>query len=175
MLETTLLYLILDDKVMLANKKRGFGVNKINGTITSAQHESYLTKQSGVGGKFSLETDKTIDDTCVRECEEECGAKPKSIQRRGTIDFFYQNRPHWDNRCAIYTSTEWMGELVETEEMKPDWFEIAKIPYDRMWPDDEIWLPLILNSKDSEVYFKFWFTEDGKIIEYKQFSKEEWK
>lgn len=28
--------------------------------------------------------------------------------------------------------------------MKPDWFEIEKLNYDKMWPDDKIWLPDML-------------------------------
>jgi hypothetical protein len=28
--------------------------------------------------------------------------------------------------------------------MKPEWFDIEKIPYDKMWDDDIIWLPRVL-------------------------------
>jgi hypothetical protein len=28
--------------------------------------------------------------------------------------------------------------------MKPEWFNIKNIPYDKMWEDDKIWLPEIL-------------------------------
>jgi hypothetical protein len=33
---------------------------------------------------------------------------------------------------------------VETEEMKPYLFDLDKIPYDRMWPGDKMWMPRIL-------------------------------
>ena len=66
---------------------------------------------------------------------------------------------------------EWTGELVETEEMSPGWYKINAIPFDRMWPDDKIWLPKVLMGKD--VYYKFWFTESGEIIDYKEVSPDE--
>lgn len=39
--------------------------------------------------------------------------------------------------------------------MKPSWFDIDKIPYDRMFPDDPYWLPLVLNGKKINGYFEF--------------------
>jgi 8-oxo-dGTP diphosphatase/2-hydroxy-dATP diphosphatase len=34
---------------------------------------------------------------------------------------------------------------VETEEMKPEWFSLDKIPYEQMWESDEEWLKRVLN------------------------------
>jgi len=34
--------------------------------------------------------------------------------------------------------------VKETEEMKPEWFSIDEIPYDKMWDDDSYWMPRIL-------------------------------
>lgn len=39
------------------------------------------------------------------------------------------------------------GELQETEEMKPQWFEFDQIPYHLMWADDILWCPLFLQKK----------------------------
>jgi hypothetical protein len=30
--------------------------------------------------------------------------------------------------------------------MAPQWFPIDAIPYDKMWPDDRFWLPLLLQG-----------------------------
>jgi 8-oxo-dGTP diphosphatase len=48
--------------------------------------------------------------------------------------------------------------------MRPEWFKIDKIPYDKMWEDDSIWLPRILNCETVEYSFRF--NEDGKILSY---------
>ena len=40
-------------------------------------------------------------------------------------------------------------------EMMPQWYSIASIPYKNMWPDDELWFPLMLRGKSFSGYFKF--------------------
>ena len=47
----------------------------------------------------------------------------------------------------IYTTEVWNGEPVESEEMKPYWYKVEDIPYDRMWEDDKYWLPKVLNGE----------------------------
>jgi len=32
--------------------------------------------------------------------------------------------------------------------MRPQWFAFSDIPYDQMWEDDRIWLPMLLNGQD---------------------------
>ena len=39
------------------------------------------------------------------------------------------------------------GEVRESESMRPEWFAINEIPYDKMPADDEIWFPLFLEGK----------------------------
>jgi hypothetical protein len=45
----------------------------------------------------------------------------------------------------LFLVESWEGEIVESDEIKPFWFEIDKIPYDKMWADDIYWLPRILD------------------------------
>src|SRR3989344_1243357 len=47
------------------------------------------------------------------------------------------------------------GEPIETEEMRPQWFVFAEIPYDTMWPDDRYWIPLFLAGKKFRTKFLF--------------------
>jgi len=47
----------------------------------------------------------------------------------------------------FYCCTNWTGTPKESEEMKPRWFSIDKIPYSKMWPDDQFWLPLFFDGK----------------------------
>ena len=37
----------------------------------------------------------------------------------------------------------------ETEEMAPQWFEYDSIPYDKMWADDPLWYPVLLQTSAS--------------------------
>ncbi|MBR4418900.1 MAG: NUDIX domain-containing protein, partial [Clostridia bacterium] len=67
--QTTLLYIIKNNQILLAEKKRGFGVGKIN----------------GVGGK--IEPGESIEQAMIRETQEEIGVTPINSQHLATITF----------------------------------------------------------------------------------------
>ena len=138
MLETTLCLLKKDSKILLAMKKRGFGEGKYN----------------GVGGK--IESVETPEEAMIRETEEEILVTPTKYEKVGTIEFdeFYKGKKE-KVMFHLYIVSEWQGEPTESEEMKPEWFDIKNIPYDRMFPDDKYWLPLILDGKKIRAYFDF--------------------
>ncbi len=48
--------------------------------------------------------------------------------------------------------------------MSPAWYDIAVIPYEKMWEDDEIWIPRLLRGE--RVNYKFYFTQQGKLLSY---------
>lgn len=124
--QVTLLFLRSEGRILLAMKKRRFGVGKWN----------------GVGGK--VEAGETYEQAAIRECQEEIGVTPKKIALRGELHFF--DLPDVEHYCHIYVAYEWEGEPVETEEMRPKWFNEQDIPYDQMWPDDILWMPKFLNN-----------------------------
>lgn len=39
--------------------------------------------------------------------------------------------------------------------MLPQWYDIEKIPLSSMWPDDHLWLPMLLNNQKFYGYFTF--------------------
>lgn len=145
--KASLLLLRKEDSVLLAMKKRGFGAGRWN----------------GVGGK--PEAGETIDKTAIRECQEEILVTPKVIQHMATLDFhFPEAKSDWDQQVMVYTCTDWSGEPTETEEMKPVWYKIHEIPYDKMWKDDEYWLPKVL-----EGYFvraAFTFDDNDNVVKH---------
>ena len=138
MLETTLCLLKKDNKILLAMKKRGFGEGKYN----------------GVGGK--IERGETPDDAMIRETKEEILVTPTEYEKVGIIEFdeFYKGQKE-KVMFHLYVASEWKGEPTESDEMKPEWFDIQSIPYDKMFPDDKYWLPLILEGRKIKAYFDF--------------------
>ena len=137
-LETTLCLLKKDDKILLALKKRGFGAGKYN----------------GVGGK--LENGESPEEAMIRECSEEIGVKPTEYEKVGYIYFdeYYKGNKE-QVAFHLYVATKWDGVVVESDEMEPKWFSISEIPYDEMFPDDQYWLPLVLDGKKIKAYFNF--------------------
>lgn len=125
----TLLFLRREGQILLAMKKRAFGKGKWN----------------GVGGK--VEPGETIIKGVTRECQEEISVIPRNLKRAGYIEFSMPADPQFDHACHIFTSDYWEGEPRETGEMRPEWFAIDNLPYDKMWADTPLWLPHILANR----------------------------
>jgi 8-oxo-dGTP diphosphatase len=144
MKQTTLLFLRKDDHILLAMKKRGFGVDKWN----------------GAGGK--VEEGETIPEAAIRECQEEIGVTPNHLILAG--EFHFIDLPDVEHYCNIFEVTDWIGDPSESEEMRPQWFHVDEIPYDNMWADDREWMPLLLAGKKFKG--KVIINEDGTIQKY---------
>lgn len=129
MKHVTLLFLRRHNQILLAMKKRGFGAGKWNGT----------------GGK--AEPGESMYQAAIRECQEEIGVTPKSPIRVAQLRFFMPDDPDFEHHAHIFVATDWEGEPIETEEMRPQWFALSDIPFAQMWPDDIIWLPHIVGGK----------------------------
>ncbi len=132
-IRTTLLYIIKDNKILLAEKKRGFGVGKLN----------------GVGGK--IENDESIEQAMLRETMEEIGVKPIDFEQRAIIhfDLFYKGEKEKED-TYVFVASNYIGELIETEEMKPKWFELKNLPFEKMFSDDRLWLNSLIEGKKFE-------------------------
>ncbi|MBI5139247.1 8-oxo-dGTP diphosphatase [Candidatus Nomurabacteria bacterium] len=125
-------------------KKRRFGVGKWN----------------GYGGKVM--EGETIEEALVREVKEEAEIVIKNPEKIGILEFeFIESGLKIENH--IYKVTEFSGEPVETEEMRPEWFNVDEIPFKDMWPDDVYWMPLFLKNKKFKG--RFVFGESDVILE----------
>lgn len=131
-------------KILLGMKKRGFGAGRWN----------------GFGGKVAAT--ETIKDAAKRELQEEAGIKVKHLDKVGVIDFEFKGNPEI-LQVHIFKSNSFLGELKESEEMKPQWFHVNEIPFKEMWPDDIHWMPLFLDGKKFKG--KFLFGESDIILE----------
>lgn len=152
MRNATLCLPIKNGKILLGVKKKGFGIGKLN----------------GFGGKQN--ENEHIDDTAIRELEEEIGLKTArdGMRKMAEIDFFFPHREtrDWDQTVHIYIVDEWEGLPIESEEMSFEWHDLDKIPFERMWKDDPHWLPLIVEGKRLKAIFNF--GEDNNAIESKE-------
>ncbi|MDO8590568.1 MAG: 8-oxo-dGTP diphosphatase [bacterium] len=172
---TTLCFLIRGNEVLLAMKKRGFGVGKFN----------------GVGGKVS--SGEAVLEAMIREAEEEIGVKidaPEALPRAKLLFYFderaapwthsdadmaresksnyrslplrsshrglyFDGKPDWNQECHVFIAKKWQNEPTESDEMKPQWFPMAQLPFEKMWIDDPHWLPKFLAGKSLEAEFHF--------------------
>ena len=141
----TLTIIYQHPKVLLGMKKRGFGSGRWN----------------GFGGK--VEKDEKIEEAAKREIFEEAGIKVKELEKVGIIDFEFKGNPEI-LEVHIFKGHDYSGEPTESEEMKPQWFQISSIPYHEMWSDDIYWLPLFLAGKKFKGYFLF--DESDTVIKH---------
>ena len=150
----TLAMFVKDGRILLAMKKRGFGAGNWN----------------GYGGK--LLEGESVEDAAVREIHEESGARveKEDLKHLGTLDFYFSDKPEWDQRCVIYRVQKWRGDPVETEEMRPEWFFFEDVPYEHMWKGDDQWFPYFLRGENfsGEIHF----SDEGKKVVSVQVAKE---
>lgn len=137
-----------EDKILLAEKKRGFGSGLIN----------------GVGGK--IEPNESIEEGMIRETQEEIGILPLQYEEVAEIVFdeFVKGEKTLVE-MHVYLAKDYDGEPIETEEMKPIWIDIKDIPFEKMFKDDKFWLPEILKGNKLEA--KFRFDENFNLLSYK--------
>ena len=139
MIETTLIYLRKDNKILLGKKLRGFGMGKM----------------TGVGGKF--EKGETAKECAIRETFEESGVRVTNITEAGRIVYDNLVWKGSTERCFMYVfvATEWEGEPQSSEEMELEWFALRDIPYEKMWSDAQVYLPALLRGEHFEAYFLY--------------------
>lgn len=132
--------------MLLGLKKRGFGKGRWN----------------GFGGKVGEK--ERIEQAMRREVTEECGVQIKNFRKRGVLEFEFKGEPEI-LEVHIFSADQFEGEPFESEEMKPRWFRHNEIPFDDMWPDDKLWLPILLAGKNFRG--RFVFQGQDRILEYK--------
>ncbi len=123
----TLLFIARHGNLLLIRKKRGLGAGKINGP----------------GGH--IEPGETPLEAAVREVREEVGVTPRAPEERGNLRFQFADGLTME--VHVFYATDSVGDPVETDEAMPFWVPADALPYDRMWADDRIWMPVFLAGK----------------------------
>jgi 8-oxo-dGTP diphosphatase len=139
----TLLFVITDGRILLIHKKRGLGAGKINGP----------------GGR--IEPNETARDCAIRETQEEVGITPRGISFAGRLNFQFVDG--FSIRGDVFRADACDGTPVETEEALPEWFPLDAIPFARMWEDDPVWFPSLLERRRFEGRFLF---DGDRMLDY---------
>jgi 8-oxo-dGTP diphosphatase len=123
----TLVFVVRDGHVLLIHKKRGLGAGKINAP----------------GGR--IEPGETPLEGAVREMREELQVTPLGLQHAGENRFQFVDG--YGIHVHVFRAGDCDGEPRETEEAAPLWVPLDSIPFSRMWEDDRLWVPLLLQGR----------------------------
>lgn len=139
----TLVFVIRDDEILLIDKKTGLGKGKVNGP----------------GGK--VEKGESPEACAIRECGEELGITVSNLQYCGQHRFQFVDG--LTIHVWVYKTTDFEGTPIESIEARPLWVPLDEIPYDQMWEDDGIWLPMLLRG---ERFQGRWIFDGDRMLDY---------
>jgi len=123
----TLMFVLDGDQILLIRKKRGLGAGKINAP----------------GGR--MEPGESPEQCAIRETIEELGVTPLSPALRGRQRFHFVDGYQLTVFCFL--SYAHRGTAIETEEARPRWTSVDAIPFEQMWADDALWVPMMLRGE----------------------------
>ena len=135
---------LANNKVLLGFKKRGLGMNK----------------WTGLGGK--VEPNESLHDCAIREAKEECGLEIEDVKHTGCVEFQFENNMNEILEVHVFCADKFRGELQECDEILPQWFDMDKLPYEKMWKDGVFWHPFMFDNKLFKAFFLF--KEDQETI-----------
>lgn len=140
----TLIFVIRGGRILLIHKKRGLGAGKINGP----------------GGR--LEAGETPRAAALRELREELGVEAVDPEWMGEHRFQFVDG--YSTYVHVYRAPDLRGTPIETDEAIPLWVDLDAIPFDRMWEDDRLWLPLLVEGRQFSGY---WIFDGDRMLDYR--------
>jgi 8-oxo-dGTP diphosphatase len=130
-----LCFIFHHDQVLLIEKLRGLGKGKVNAP----------------GGR--LEAGETPLQAAIREVQEEVSVTPHNLSQLGHLKFAFVDG--YNLECWVFRAEGHSGTPCESPEAIPFWSPVSNLPYDRMWADDQYWLPYILEARKFRGEFVF--------------------
>ncbi|HJS75025.1 MAG TPA: 8-oxo-dGTP diphosphatase [Vicinamibacteria bacterium] len=136
----TLVFVVKGSSILLIRKKRGLGAGKINAP----------------GGR--LEPGETPLEAAIRETREEVCITPLRLSYAGVNRFQFLDG--YSIHVHVFKALDYEGEPAETGEATPLWTPVDRIPYEEMWEDDRLWVPMVLEG----VPFSGRYIFDGEVM-----------
>jgi 8-oxo-dGTP diphosphatase len=146
----TLVFVIRNGKILLIDKKTGLGKGKVNGP----------------GGK--VEPGESPRDCAVRECREELGITVSNLQFCGQHRFQFVDG--YSIEVWVYRTEDYEGKPTETVEARPLWVPLDEIPYEQMWEDDRLWIPMMIRG---ERFRGRWIFDGDRMLDYELLAETE--
>ena len=139
----TLVFVIIEGRMLLIRKKRGLGAGKINGP----------------GGR--REPGESFADCAVREMQEELHVTPRDPELAGIHRFQFIDG--YSTYVHVFRADGMDGEPTETVEATPYWVDVDAIPFEEMWEDDRHWLPLVVAGRR---FAGRWIFDGDRMLDY---------
>jgi len=139
----TLVFVFRDEEILLINKKTGLGKGKVNAP----------------GGK--VDPGEAPEAAAIRECREELGITVSNLEYCGEHRFQFVDG--YSIHVWVYRTREFNGVPTESREAEPLWTRMDQIPYDLMWEDDRIWLPMMVRG---EKFQTRWIFDGDRMVDY---------
>lgn len=137
---TVLIFVLRGGATLLIRKKVGLGAGKI---IAPGGH---------------VDPGETPEAAAIREAEEEVGVTPIAPRLLGNLRMQFVDG--YAVEVHVLSAEDCVGEARETDEAVPLWTALDALPYDEMWSDDRLWVPLLLAGRS----FRGRFVFDGDAI-----------
>ena len=99
---------------------------------------------TGFGGK--LEEGESVEAGAKRELLEESNVNALELVRVGYLVEIVKST-NMKFYIHIFNCFKFENEPIESDEMRPCWYNINKLPFDKMWCDDPYWFPLLFQNK----------------------------
>ena len=139
--QTTGVYLLKDNKILFLVRKKKNDTRHLQGI--------YLP----IGGH--VEDGEEIDRAAIREVKEESGIEVNSLELKGIINIRGQATGENDITMFLFTSSDFIGEIVDGSEGTFEWVEIDKIQQLNLYEGDKIFLKYLFSSSFFVLDFKY--------------------
>jgi len=124
------------------------------------ENDYHEGKWNGLGGKF--EPGESPEECAIREIEEECGLKVKSVTMKGFITFpMFDGKEDW--YVFLFTADKFVGKLIDSPEGNLAWIKNDVLTELNLWDGDKIFIPWLFEDKFFSAKFNY---EDGKYVNH---------